>query len=519
MTVKLTSDQVPDWARQIAARVVERFPDQQIYTGAAGISPSGHIHFGNYRDVATTLAVLEALAADGHQTRFVYSWDDYDRFRKVPAGMSDSLSEHIGKPLSAVPDPEGTLESYAARFEQEFEESMKRMGIEIEYIYQTEQNQSGVYDDAIITALKAREDIASVLFSLMSDKAKRANKLNWEHYRDGYYPVLVYSAESGKDFTTVTGYDGDRTLTYLDKESQQKHTLEIGKDHNLKLAWKADWPMRWAHEGVNFEPAGVDHGSPGSSFDAGDRIITSVFKASPPVHVTYGFVGIQGGGGKMSGSKGTGVTIGQLLEIYQPEVLKWLYARKQPKQYFSLAFDTEIFRQYDEYDRAVPAEPKALPFRQAVAFGQIVSWDQKKVGHITAAIGETYDIDSVEQRLPRAKAWLETYNPDQQFELLEKPNTEYAATLNEEAHVQVAALAEKLANDLLDVAALNDLVYAIPKDPNLDEIANKPRQRQFFTHVYQLLIGRDTGPRLSTFLWAADRERVRTLLDIEPGNQ
>lgn len=517
MTAKLISNQTPDWAHQLAAQVIERFPDEQTYTGAAGISPSGPVHFGNFRDVSTTLSVLEALEAAGKKTRFVYSWDDYDRFRKVPAGVPESFSEHVGKPLSAVPDPGGELESYAQRYEQEFEAAMAKLGLSIEYIYQTEQNQSGVYDQAILTALRKREEIAKVLFDLMSEKSKKANQLTWESYMDAYYPVAVYSRFTGKDFTTVTGYDGKRTLTYYCKETAQEDTVEIGKDRLINLAWKVDWPMRWAHEGVNFEPAGVDHGSPGSSFDAGDRIIKAVYDATPPVHVTYGFVGIQGQGGKMSGSKGTGVTVGQLLEIYEPEVLKWLYACKQPKQYFSLAFDTEIFRQYDEYDRAVPADPKAMPFRQAVAFGQIVSWNADKVGHITEAIGETYTPESVSTRLPLAKSWLETYNPDQKFQLLEQPNAEYAAKLDPETKDQVAELAAKLEDESLDVTQLNELVYGIPKNPELDEAANKPRQRQFFTHVYQLLIGKDTGPRLSTFLWAADRERVRQLLDLKSG--
>jgi lysyl-tRNA synthetase class 1 len=510
--------ETPDWAAALADQVIEAFPDQETYVGAAGISPSGPVHFGNFRDVSVTLSVLEAISQRGKPTRFVYSWDDWDRFRKVPAGVPEEWQEHVGKPLSAVPDPEGQAASYAERFERQFEADMAAMGIELDYIRQTEQYAAGNYDHAIITALQNREKIARVLFDLMSEKSKQANGLVWEEYREAYYPVSVYSPETGRDFTTVTGYDGEKTLTYLDKESKQEHTLEIGKDHNLKLTWKVDWPMRWAHEGVNFEPAGMDHASPGSSFDAGDRIIQEVYGATPPVHTAYGFIGIQGEAGKMSGSSGTGVTIGQLLEVYEPELLKWLYARKQPKQYFSLAFDTEIYRQYDEYDRTVVGNSaKPMPFRQAVAFGQIVSWNADKVEHITGAIGESYDAESVESRLPRAKNWLETYNPDQKFQLRDAVNTDYVATLDDVTKAQVVELRQRLSDQSLSVEQLNEVVYGIPKDDALDEAANKPRQRQFFTHVYQLLIGQDTGPRLSTFLWAADRKRVLNLLDINQG--
>lgn len=510
-----TQMEAPDWAATLADQVIAAFPDEETYVGAAGISPSGPVHFGNFRDVSVTLSVLDAMKERGKAVRFVYSWDDWDRFRKVPAGVPEEWQEHVGKPLSAVPDPEGKAASYAERFEQQFEADMAAMGIELDYIRQTERYAAGAYDHAVVTALQQREKIAKVLFDLMSDKAKKANNLTWDDYRENYYPVSVYSTESGKDFTAVTGYDGDKTLTYVDKESKQEHTLEIGTDRNLKLVWKADWPMRWAHEGVNFEPAGMDHASPGSSFDAGDRIIKDVYGKQPPEHAAYGFVGIQGEAGKMSGSSGTGVTIGQLLEVYEPELLKWLYGRKQPKQYFSLAFDTEIYRQYEEFDRTVIGDSaRPIPFRQAVAFGQIVSWNADKVEHITAAIGQTYGAESVESRLPRARNWLETYNPDQKFTLRDSVNSEYVAALDDDARVRVVELRKKLEDTSLTVEQLNELVYGIPKDESLDEQANKPRQREFFKHVYQLLIGKDTGPRLSTFLWAADRDQVLSLLNV-----
>lgn len=500
---------IPEWADEAADRVLGRFPDEPTYVGAAGISPSGVIHFGNFRDVATTLAVLDALQAKGKAVRFVYSWDDFDRFRKVPAGVPERFSEHIGKPLSAVPDPGGEFDSYAERFERQFEQEMEALGLDIEYLRQSELYAAGTYDDAIIAALKQRERIADILFSLMSEKSIKANQLTLESYRASYYPVSVYAKSSGKDFTTVTGYDGDRTLTYLDKETKHEETVTIGKDAQVKLAWKVDWPMRWKHEGVHFEPAGADHASPGSSFDAGDKIIETVYGRTPPVHLAYGFVGIQGSG-KMSGSAGTGVSIGQLLEIYEPDVLKWLYVRKQPKQYFKLAFDTEIYRQYEEFDRAHSGN--RLPFRQAVAFGQIVSWDPDKVAAIAETVGARPDAASVQTRLPRARTWLERYNPGEAFALLDQPNQTYRKRLSPEAAGQIKQLVAELEKGEQDAAALNDLVYGIPKDETLDEQENKKRQRAFFKDVYNLLIGKDTGPRLSTFLWAADREQVLKLL-------
>ncbi len=502
----------PDWAKRSADQVVARFPDQPCYVGAAGISPSGPIHFGNFRDVSTTLAVLQALKEAGHRTRLVYSWDDFDRFRKVPAGIPGEFQSFLGRPLSQVPDPEGTLGSYAERFEQQFERDMASLDLSIDYIRQSERYAAGAYDHLIRRSIEQREHIAEILFSLMSEKAIKAAGLSRADYIASYYPVAVYSRFSGTDATTVTGVDGDR-INYHCRQTNQDDSVAIGRDRLIKLAWKIDWPMRWHYEGVHFEPAGADHASPGSSFDAGDRIITKIFNGTPPVHLTYGFVGVSGHAGKMSGSRGTGVTIGQLLQIYEPAVLQWLYWRKQPKQYFSLAFDSEIYRQYDEFDR-VQRTGQPLPFRQAVGFGQVVSWDSVKLASILDGLKMPADSESIAARLPLAKNWLEAYNPDQAVALRTQVNRSYAKRLRAEPRRLVTALREQLADRDLTIPQLEELVYSIAKDPQVDEATNRQAQRAFFIDVYQLLVGRDTGPRLSTFLWAADRAKVIELLTV-----
>src|SRR6202044_584421 len=64
---------------------------------ASGISPSGQIHLGNLREVFTTHLVAEALRRHGHDVVHLHSWDDYDRFRKVPAGVNPSFDQYVGR--------------------------------------------------------------------------------------------------------------------------------------------------------------------------------------------------------------------------------------------------------------------------------------------------------------------------------------------------------------------------------------------------------------------------------------
>ena len=72
------------WSEEIAQRIIERKPDKEEYVCAAGISPSGSIHIGNFRDVATSYFVVKALRKMGKKAKLLFSWDEFDRLRKVP---------------------------------------------------------------------------------------------------------------------------------------------------------------------------------------------------------------------------------------------------------------------------------------------------------------------------------------------------------------------------------------------------------------------------------------------------
>ena len=265
------------WASVAADKIIALHPDASIYTTAAGISPSGVVHFGNFRDVATSHLVREALKEKGKKTRLIFSWDNFDRFRKVPIGVPESFVQYIGKPLSKIPDPFGELSSYAERFQKPFIEAMEQLGIDIEYRDQTALYESGVYDEMIFHALRNREKIAEILLSFMSEKAKGEKGLDPTHYRENYYPISVYSRFSGKDSTKILNYDGKSTITYLCAETGKEETVDLAKDHIAKLAWKIDWPMRWKHEQVRFEPGGHDHASPGGSYDVSSKVSKEIF--------------------------------------------------------------------------------------------------------------------------------------------------------------------------------------------------------------------------------------------------
>ena len=250
-----------------------------------------------------------------------------------------------------------------------------QLGIEFLGISQTERYTSGAYTAQVLLAMRERARVDAVLErhrtkpKPQGDPEERVSRLSEDEAiaaraaaegsgaaaeDDGraggtYFPYRPYCSVCESDATTIIRYDDDTTaLTYV-CECGHTETVELSTNHRGKLVWKVDWPMRWAYEGVIFEPSGVDHQSPGSSFVVGGELVREIFDGEQPIGPMYAFVGISGMA-KMSSSKGGVPTPSDALEIMEPQVLRWLYARRKPQQSFTVAFDQEIYRLYDEWD-------------------------------------------------------------------------------------------------------------------------------------------------------------------------
>ena len=315
-----------------------------------------------------------------------------------------------------------------------------------------------------------------------------------------------------------------------------------------KLAWKVDWPMRWAYERVTFEPAGVDHASPGSSFTVGGELVTEIFGGEMPLHFGYSFVGTTGGSSKMSGSAGGAPTPADALEIFEAPLVRWLYARRRPEQSITLAFDAgggpglrRVGRAEPQgrrrhrrraaravYGRAagtaegpLPVTPRPLPFRTLASVADITAGDQAQILRILRDLTNqdpVASLDEVRPRLDCAQAWVAGYmDPADRTQVRREPDEDRLAALSEEERGALKLLTERMGDDW-SLNGLTTLLYGIPKllrglpldAPPTPEL--KAAQRAWFILLYQLLIGKDTGPRLPTLLLALGQDRIRHLL-------
>ncbi|MBT2506508.1 lysine--tRNA ligase [Streptomyces sp. ISL-98] len=567
------TDWVSRFADEVIAESERRAPGKPVVV-ASGLSPSGPIHLGNLREVMTPHLVADEVRRRGYEVRHLISWDDYDRYRKVPAGVpgiDESWAEHIGKPLTSVPAPAGSAyPNWAEHFKAAMTAALDELGVEYDGISQTEQYTSGVYREQILHAMKHRGDIDAVLDRYRTKVKPGAGKKQGQKPVDeaeleaaegsgaadeddgsgggaGYFPYKPYCTACGKDLTTVTAYDDESTALSYVCVCGHSETVLLSEFNGGKLVWKVDWPMRWAYEGVIFEPSGVDHSSPGSSFVVGGQIVREVFGGVQPIGPMYAFVGISGMA-KMSSSKGGVPTPADALKIMEAPLLRWLYARRRPNQSFKIAFDQEIQRLYDEWDslekkvaegtvlpadaaaysRAVrtaagelPRTPRPLPYRTLASVADITAGHADQALRILSELdpaNPVSSLDEVRPRLDRAENWITTQVPAEQRTVVRsEPDVATLGSLDEAGRESLRLLVEGL-DSHWSLDGLTTLVYGVPKvmaglAPDAKPTPElKVAQRSFFALLYQLLVGRDTGPRLPTLLLAVGAERVRKLL-------
>ncbi|MDI9888228.1 lysine--tRNA ligase [Streptomyces sp. HNM0645] len=576
MPIVAQSSTETDWVSRFADDVIaeseRRAPGKPVVV-ASGLSPSGPIHLGNLREVMTPHLVADEIRRRGYEVRHVISWDDYDRYRKVPAGVEgvdDTWAEHIGKPLTSVPAPAGSpYPNWAEHFKAAMVESLAELRVEFDPVSQTEQYTSGAYREQILHAMKHRARIDGILDQYRTKakvQAKKQQKPVDEAELEaaegsgaaseddgsggsaGYFPYKPYCGNCEKDLTSVTEYiDATTELTYSCTACGFSETVRLSEFNRGKLVWKVDWPMRWAYEGVIFEPSGVDHSSPGSSFVVGGQIVREVFDGVQPIGPMYAFVGISGMA-KMSSSRGGVPTPADALRIMEAPLLRWLYARRRPNQSFKIAFDQEIQRLYDEWDKleskvaegsALPADaaaharaartaagelprtPRPLPYRTLASVVDITAGHDEQTLRILSELDPANPLSSLDEarpRLDRAENWITTQVPaDARTVVRSEPDAELLGSLDGEARESLRLLLEGL-DTHWSLDGLTTLVYGVPKvmaglEPDAKPTPElKTAQRSFFALLYRLLVSRETGPRLPTLLLAVGADRVRKLL-------
>jgi lysyl-tRNA synthetase, class I len=328
-------------ARKIVARLAAHPKDEVVFE--TGYGPSGLPHIGTFAEIARTSMVRHAfrvLTEDRIGTRLIAFSDDMDGLRKVPDNVPrrEMLEEHLGKPLTRIPDPFGSYASFGEHNNARLRSFLDQFGFDYEFFSASECYAAGRFDAMLVRVLERYDDVMAIMLpSLREERAQ------------SYSPFLPVSPRTGQVLQVpILAHDAGRgTLTYEEPGTTETVTVPV-TGGRCKLQWKPDWAMRWLALGVDYEMAGKDLID---SIKLSGEICRTL-GGRPPEGFTYELF-LDEKGQKISKSKGNGLTIEEWLRYAAPETLS-LFMYREPKAAKRLFFDV-IPRTVDDYQHYLEA--------------------------------------------------------------------------------------------------------------------------------------------------------------------
>ncbi|MCP4073006.1 MAG: lysine--tRNA ligase [Hyphomicrobiales bacterium] len=503
------------WTFEEARRLVKRYsqsgyPDEVLFE--TGYGPSGLPHIGTFGEVARTTMVRHAfrvLTRDAVPTRLLCFSDDMDGFRKVPTNIPDQelMANYIGQPLTKVPDPYAKgYESFAHHNNARLMAFLDRFGFDYEFASATQYYASGRFDETLLKLLEVYDDVMDIILPTLGPE-RRAT----------YSPFLPICQRTGVvlQVPVIERNIAAGTIVYQDPETGEN--VETGvTGGKVKCQWKADWAMRWAALGVNYEMAGKDLIE---SVKLSSRICRALGKI-PPEGFSYELF-LDEKGQKISKSIGNGLTIEEWLKYASPESLS-LFMYQKPKTAKRLFFDV-IPKNVDEYFQHLSAyqtqdsekqlqnpvwhmhsgnPPKIdMPITFSMLLNLVSASNAHDKSVLWGFIGN-YGKDITPQTHPKLDE-LVGY-AIRYFEDFVKPEKVFRAPDDKE-RAAMEELYEKLGQVDADIDgdALQSEIFAIGKAHDFDNL------RDWFKALYQVLLGQDQGPRFGSFavLYGIDATR------------
>ncbi|MEJ7819117.1 MAG: lysine--tRNA ligase [Rubrobacteraceae bacterium] len=479
----MSSIRIPSWAEKVADSLGDG-PHMIV----SGITPSGHIHAGNLREVMVSEAVANALKARGHEARFVFIADTIDPLRKIAPGIPEDYKSYIGRSISRVPDPEGCHESYAEHFLASFEAALREMEMDVEILRSHELYEKGVYTEVTREAIEHTEELRDIL-----------QEVSGREMPEGWSPYVPRAASgdlTGNRF--VEHRSEEHAVVFVDRDGN-KGIADYSKDEG-KLGWRVELAARWKALGVTFEPFGKDHTSSGGSTETADRMAREVFHYPVPGRFEYEWIQLKGVGA-MSSSKGIVLLPKDLPKIMPPDAVRRLILGRDPARALDLDLTGGFPAFMDEYrDRS---RNSLVPFSHLVTIAQTVEGNVNAASRVLEAGGyrqDTVDLSELAKNLEYAQAWARDWAPESyKIKLLTLSDARKAAEALDETQLKYLDEAGYRLNSLAgtefarDGDRIQDLLYSTTLEFDL-------RPRKAFAAIYTVLIGKKSGPKAGPFI-------------------
>jgi lysyl-tRNA synthetase class 1 len=532
-TLQDSDDRHAFWADAVADEVEGREPEGPVVV-KGGISPSGVPHLGNVNEIMRGYVVAEVLRDRGREVRQVFTTDDRDPLRKLPRKLADldgnlvglgdvdagALGRNLGRPYTDIPDPFGCCDSYGDHFSALIAESADLLDVPIDVVSNTEMYESGEFDDAVRHVLEHRETARDVL-------APYQDKVG-----EDYVPFNPVCGECGKITETVTAVDLDEGVVEYectDMEAGDRTIEGCGHEGTAtfregKLPWRFEWPAQWQTLGVDFEPFGKDHAE--GSWPSGEDIARNVFEFEPPVPMVYEWFTLNGE--PFSSSEGNVILVSDVLELLEPEVLRYFFTKDPSKaRDFDIgrldqlvdefdAFEATYFgegdadeRERELAERAYPIAVREvredrirLPYTFAAVLGMTDDEDlreeiARREGHIPDDAPE-WAVEEALARVERARNWARRTDNEFNYEL--KRQTIPDVDLDADTAAALGEFADFVESED-DPEAIQGEIYETAKRHDIPV-------GDFFTVGYRLFFDEEQGPKLGPFLAKLDRTFV-----------
>ncbi len=504
------------WPFEEARRVLKRYengpPEKGHVLFETGYGPSGLPHIGTFGEVARTTMIRRAFELISDiPTRLVCFSDDMDGMRKVPDNVPnpDALREHLQKPLTDVPDPFGTHESFGHHNNARLRAFLDAFGFEYEFVSATDYYRSGAFDATLLRAAERYDDLMAVMLKSLREERQQSYSIflpiHPETGRVLYVPIKHVDAKEG-------------TVTFDDEDGREWTVPVTGG--NVKLQWKPDFGARWAALDVDFEMYGKDHSTNTPIYDR----ICEILGGRKPEHYTYELF-LDEKGEKISKSKGNGLTIDEWLTYASTESLGY-YMFLKPRTAKRLSWDV-IPKAVDEYHQQLRAYADQDADKRLANPVFHIHGHDVPASTMVVSFAMLLNLASVSGAEDRETLWgfIVRYAPDaspennpdldaaagyaiRYYEDFVKPHKVFRAPdEKEEAAMRDLAARLQAHDGPSDDETLQTLVFSVGKDHGFEPL------RDWFKALYEVLLGASQGPRFGGFVALYGIDETVTLIE------
>jgi lysyl-tRNA synthetase class 1 len=481
-----------------------------------GYGASGLPHIGTFNEVARTTMVrtaFRALTGDAIPTRLISFSDDMDGLRKVPDNVPnrEALAEDLGKPLTQVRDPFGEYESFGAHNNARMRAFLDAHGFDYEFLSSTECYRSGRFDEVLLNVLAEFDRVQAIMLPTLGPER-----------RVTYSPFLPISPRSGHvlQVPTLERHPERGTIVFEDEDGTRTELPVTGGA--VKLQWKPDWAARWAALGVDYEMAGKDLID---SVKVSSQICR-VLGAAPPEGFNFELF-LDENNQKISKSKGNGLSLEDWERYGAPESLVY-YLFQSPRSAKRLYFDVipkasdEYLQQLDSFNRgdnaanpldnpvwhvhggSPPKRGSPVSFSLLLNLVSAANASDKQVlwGFLSRYLpGAT---PTSEPLLDRLCGYAINYYEDfvRPAKRFRDPDPRERAAIED-----LARRLRALPDGGHDAETIQNEVYAAGKEAGFEPL------RDWFTALYQVLLGQNQGPRFGSFVAVFGLERTVAMID------